>query len=231
MPTTMTWPLSVGPVGDVAIANQALSLLGANYLVSTTSLPSSEGTPEANFINQFYAPIRRVVLEDRDWTFATLKVLLDTPVDPLDVGAPTIPPTWGYGFLIPDDSIRVVKLFTAGTGLSLPGTSDDPEAGENKVIFEKLGNYVFCNESSVWMKYIWDQDDPTTFSPNFVFAFAARLAMELCLPLTNNVQLFQAMGAKYQLAMKDAASGDGRQGTSQKLKPPSRLRMSRYGRR
>src|SRR6201989_2443794 len=137
MPTTMSWDLSTGPVGDVAIANMALGLIGQNYILSD-SLPATDGTPEANFINQFYAPIRRAVLEDRDWTFASKKKFLDTPIDPLGVGAPEIPGTWGYAFLIPDDHVRTVKLFNPSVGPSLSGTSDDPDAKELPVMFEKL---------------------------------------------------------------------------------------------
>jgi len=230
MPTTMTWDFSTGAIGDVALANMALGLIGANYILSDT-LPATDGTPEANYINQFFAPIRRAVLEDRDWTFATAKTFLDTPIDPDAPGSPEIPPAWAYAFSVPSDCLRVVKLFTGSTGPSISGTSDDPDALELPVMYERMGSWVFCNEATVWMKYIFDEDDTTHFSPNFVFTFAARLAQELSLPLTNNVQLFQAMAQKYMVAIKDAASGDGRQGTSQKIKASSRLRMARFGRR
>lgn len=229
MPTTMSWDLSTGPVGDVAIANMALGLIGQSYILSD-ALPATDGTPEANYINQFYAPIRRAVLEDRDWTFATKKKFLDTPIDPLGPTSPEIPPTWGYAFLVPDDLLRCIKLFNPVGGPNLSGTSDDPDAKELSVQYERMEQWVFCNEPTVWVKYIFDMTDPTKFSPNYVFAFAARLAQELCLPLTNNVQLFQAMSAKYVQAIKDAAAGDGRQGTSQKIKSSSRLRMARFGR-
>ena len=224
MPTTMTWPLSTGPVGEVALANMALGLIGANYILSS-SLPATDGTPEANYVNSFFAPIRRAVLEDRDWTFATTKTEL-TALEDSDPDFPELPPTWGYAYLVPDDCIRVVKLFN-GITPSFSGTSDDPEGPELSVMYERLGKWVFCNESTVWMKYVYDEDDTTLWSSNFVFTMAARLAAELAIPITNNVQLFQAMMGKYQLSIKDAAAGDGRQGTSQKIKSPSRLRMAR----
>lgn len=233
MPTTITWPLSTGPVGEVAIANQALGLIGANYLTAT-SLPDSSGTPEANYINQWYAPLRNAVLEDRDWTFAVTKVLLTPVGSPGTGGTPVLPPMWGFEYQLPSDCLRVVKLFNpiVSTGSpNLSGDTDDFEAPEIPVQFEVLKRYAFCNESSVWMKYVQQITDTTQFSPNFVVALAARIAMELALPLTNNVQLFQAMSQKYQLALKDAAAGDGRQGTSQKIKSSPRLHLSRYGRR
>ena len=62
------------------------------------------------------------------------------------------------------------------------------------------------------------------FSPAFVQAFAARIAMMVSIPLTASQQLFQNAGGLYAGFIKEAKTRDGMQGRSKRIRNRSLLR-------
>jgi hypothetical protein len=63
--------------------------------------------------------------------------------------------------------------------------------------------------------------DTTKFSPAFDQAFAARLAMDIAIPLTNSEKMQASMAGMYAEKMSLAAASDGMQGRSYNVRSDS----------
>jgi hypothetical protein len=194
----------------IDICNIGLTWLGANFITGFT-----DGTTESQLCQLQYDSLRRAVLEDRAWTFATRTVQLSSgvPADP-------IPPQWAWAFLVPADCIRLVKLFQPTSNSPRVALSSDPSDGNGTipVPFERLKDYAYTNSGpTVWGKYITDVTDTTKFAPSFVQALAARIAQDLAMPITNNANLQAQMVKLYMEKLQAASSTEGQQGTAQRI--------------
>ena len=84
--------------------------------------------------------------------------------------------------------------------------------------WEKEGKEILANVGVLYVKYVWRVTDPTAFSSAFVQTLAARIAADLCIPLTENRSLQADMWTLYQDKLMDAAATDGMQGRQQPLR-------------
>lgn len=98
---------ALGP-SSVALANQALALLGEE--ANVTSLDPPNGTAQARLCAQFMAEARNGVLQSHPWTFATRRV---SPVALTNTVS-----TWSQAYAVPTD-------------LLLPTAVLDPEAADD----------------------------------------------------------------------------------------------------
>ena len=67
------------------------------------------------------------------------------------------------------------------------------------------------------MKYISDNDDPTTYSAKFYEALACKLAKEACYKLTESVKYLDKISADYGQAFITAAASDGQMSTADQI--------------
>jgi len=177
-------------VSEVTICNLALSWLAGNLIISI-----DDDINEAKLCKANYELSRDAVLETIAWTFATKRYAL-TP----EAAAPA----WGYAyqFTIPADVIVL---------LDVTANSDTPN-GANDLDWRREGNLILCDASKVYVKAIFKQTDPARYPPNFVQAVAARLAIEIAIPLTESTDLMRLMEGKYKDRLLIAAGTDGAQG-------------------
>ena len=195
----------------VAIANMALSWLGANPVVAVDGSDPSEA---GQLLGDQFQPLVDAVTEDRDWTFATQRFQL----------APSaVAPAWGYTtqFLLPPQVLRTVWCCLAEATTGVESVGPDPM----KLNWVQEGRYILAGKigtdmgfgtlSAVNIKAIVQVEDPTQWSPGFCQCVSARIAQDLCIGLTGNLELQQTMAALYEKKIKTAAANDGRQGTSQ----------------
>ena len=177
-------------VSEVTICNLALSWLAGNLIISL-----DDDINEAKLCKANYELSRDAVLEAMAWTFATKRYRL-TPE--------TVAPAWGYAqqFTIPADVITLLEV---------SGNADEPN-GANDLDWRREGNLILCDVDVVYVKALFKQTDPIRFPPNFVQALAARIAAEICIPLTESESLMKAMEGKYKDRLLIAAGTDGIQG-------------------
>lgn len=193
------------------ICNLALSWLAANLLTDF----DTDDTTEAEYCRANYAITRDSVLEDAAWTFATARATL----------SPIVTPEGSYGysnyFQIPADCLSV---------LSCTGNADELHDG-NRMDWRVEGITIGANEDIVYIRYLRRIDDESLFSKSFIRAFAARLAGDLAIPLTESKQLEQTMLQKYEMALSDAKANDGFQGANDQIQSNSIIleRFSRGG--
>lgn len=177
---------------EVSISNMAIGWLGGNLITSLDDASNEAALCKAN-----YAICRDAVLEDRDWTFAMSRKAL-SPLTSTPIG-------YAYQYQIPSDLIRVVNF------------SDEP-LFVHDLHWERQGDVLVTDAAIVYLKYIMRVTDPTKFSSGFVHALAARIAMEIALPLTNSAEMQQSMSQLFGVKLERAGAMDGMQGKNVPLR-------------
>ena len=202
---------------EVSICNQAISWLGGNRIISL-----DDGTVEANLCKDNYAHLRDVVLEAKAWTFAVSRIkLARLSEDPL----------YGFAaaFAIPSEILTVLQVSggnvdAAGTGLG-PARKSLGNGAEQRIIWQREGQTIVCNEQAVYARCITRVTDPSKFSPGFVQSLAARIAREISMPLTHSQTLEDKMVKKYEESLSDGGTFDGLQGRSNKVRSDALTRV------
>ena len=198
----------------VAIANLALGWLGCDRI---TQFENPTQKTEQLLADQFEG-LRDAVLEDGDWTFATKRLVV--------VPDPNQVPAFGYGaaFPVPATVLRVVQVLPGGGAPTLDAfaasMSPDFEASidwryEDRCVLVEAG-YTSLN-----VKAIVQVPDSTRWSPSFCQALAARIAADLCVPISGDRALSVDLWKLYEGKLKTARSNDGRQGRSQVIRASS----------
>ncbi len=189
----------------IDICNIALTWLGADHITSI-----EDEAIEARMLKANYYLARDATLEAHEWSFAIKRFIPTRTV---------ADPVWGAAnrFSVPSDIIRVLRV-EAGGGIlggydSLHSIDRRPEADW---LIES--GYIITNADAIVCKAIRRIEDEGIYSPLFVHAFAAHLAMLMAYPLTESDTKFRAMSALYTLKLKDAKSRDGLQGSSKRIR-------------
>jgi hypothetical protein len=191
----------------VQICNIALGWLGSKPI---TSLNDRSRTAELCLIN--YEPIRDAVLETRCWTFAEARATSttqDVPGSPgtnhsCDEGYPE----WGDGWVhtIPDCMLTVFRVY-------LDRDISKPRQAE----WTRHNQYIIANSENVHMWGVRAEANPTRYTNLFVQALAARIAADLCIPITQNQKLQVDMWNLYEAKLREAAARDGAQSRSEEI--------------
>ena len=78
--------------------------------------------------------------------------------------------------------------------------------------YSTQGRVLLTDQSSAKILYVAKITDTTQFDALFVDVLTAKLALDLCYPITNSVSLQDKMQKLYQLKLSDARSIDGQEG-------------------
>jgi len=153
-------------LSTVAIASNALNLLGENEITSFT-----DDSVRAKLCNRHFSPSRDQALEDFKPNFAKAYMTLAASVT-----SPISGSGWIYSFPLPADYIAMVEV--------LPEYTD----------YEIVSNHIYTNESSALVKYIYRQEDSTTWTPLFSDAVMYQLAYRIApvLKASKREEMFEA---------------------------------------
>lgn len=203
---------------EVSICNQAISWLGGTLIISL-----DQDSTEAKLCKANFEHLRDLVLEAKDWTFATKRLQL------AKLGTP---PVYGFSaaFAVPSDCIRVLQCSpnpSLGTSSTSPGPSRESLriGDELRTEWQREGQTIVCDEDTMYARYIFRETDPSKFSPGFVQALAARIAWDIANPLTRSNALEEKMQRKYEMAIDDGGIADGLQGRSHKIRSDGLTRI------
>jgi hypothetical protein len=171
----------------ISIANQALLRVGAKRISSF-----SEGTAEANAINDVYDDIRDEFLSEAQWTFAQKRATLATIV-----GTPlTVNDEMSVIYAKPADFIKLNYI------------------SDSSATVKVEGDRILSNTAGLKILYTYRNDDPSTYYPMSQRALVARLAAEICFALTESATKTEALVKDYEgIALPKAVSSDAQQGT------------------
>ncbi len=195
-------------VSPTRICNIALGWLGANVI---TSLDIEETSTEWVLCDLNYDTIRDAVLEEREWTFATKRKVLNASSEIEAFGGES-------NFLIPDDNIRVLTVHDpAALGI---GSITDASVHERSQIrgWQIEGKHIIVVANEINIRYLSRILDPNEYTPAFIQAFAQRIAAEFALTLTESKTLADRMWDLYEFKLGKGAVLDALQGRSRRTR-------------
>ena len=148
---------------SVSIANNALTLLGANTISSFT-----DGTKASGIANNMYEFVKKHTLSMYPWKFALKKVQLaqdsTTPVN-----------EWNYQYTLPTDAVSSLPVAVFFTG-----NANAPK----QLDFEIYGNKLVTNSNTVYIDYVYDVTE-ANMPTYFVTLLVYQLAWHLAEPITD----------------------------------------------
>jgi hypothetical protein len=191
---------------EVSICNQALSWLGANQITALNESSNEARTCQAN-----YDELRDALLEENRWTFANATFKYGTAFS-----VPNDDDNWKYKhtFNLNPPIMHVLRVYS------------DPNS-EYQTRWERKGQRLYADDDTIYLDTTIRVTNPNEFPTLFRQALAARLARDMCLGLTRNIKLHEAMSIMYENAMIDAAASDGMQGINETI-PAGTLVTSRF---
>lgn len=180
------------------IANIALS----TYLGKGRINALDERSPAALQVNMHYDSVRREVLAEWPWSFATKRAKL-TRLSNNDQTE------WGYKYAIP-------------TGMMGLRWVNDPQVAKEALVIRRVWDtprlvqdgFIYSDTQDATAEYTFDNDDPTTYSPKFEAAMAGLLAYRTAVALTETAAKAQAGMDAYLAYLDEAKVQDAR------LEPP-----------
>lgn len=193
---------------EIDIINMALSLIGQKPI---TSILDPQTVTEQLCALQ-YPLLRDAVMEEVEWSFAIKRFVDDQPA--------AAEPEWGYPYKFPlsTETLRVLYC-------SDKKDENIYNAGFHWVVED---GFILADSAVIYYRAIQKIIDATKFSNLFVQALSARLAMELCIPITENAKLHASLASLYNSKIKAAGTMDNMQGKSTRLRV-GRLHAARGG--
>lgn len=119
------------------------------------------------------------------------------------------PVDYAYRFPLPSDLIRLVRINGGHT------TEYRVEGGFNNT--GDAARYIYTDESTVDIEYVFDVTDEADFDPLFTDLLAARLSAEISFYLTDNSTLTEQAWKIYQDKLRETRALDAREGTPRGL--------------
>lgn len=152
------------------ICNLALSHLGVSVEIQDLD---TERSLEAQACRRFYVPTRRELLRDFPWPFAQRKYTLAL-VETFTAGE------WAYSYRFPADALAVSRSVTSLGRLTTRALQPPFSLGSDTV-----GRLVYSSESPGEFWVTVDVTDTEQYPPDFVQAFALKLAAWIAPRITN----------------------------------------------
>lgn len=172
---------------DVAIVNMSLSRLGQSRISSLT-----ETGIAAQLCNLYYEPTQEELVSSvaYDFKFAReRRSLAASSGDNLS--------SWEYKYVIPTTVLKVLNIL------------DSEDYSDATTEWEREGNFLYTNTSPCYIKYTKKIDNPTFMPQTFVEALYLRVAAKMCIKLTQDQQLYQAIMQEFSVAYSVAQAIDG----------------------
>ena len=180
---------------DLDICNIALSLIGADSITALT-----EASTEARWCNTNYQPLRDTLLSEHGWQFAEEQLVL--------TGATASP--WGDGYLypIPSDAVHIYRVYEDVSG-------DYKEQAK----WRRLGKNILADiDGTLYAIGVLNSTTEDDFPPAFVQALAARLAVEMTVPLTRSTMMLELQITLYNEKLTAALATDGSEARSERTR-------------
>lgn len=158
-------------ISKTEICNKALTLVGANPIVSLT-----DDTQNARILNRVYELSLKSILSEAPWAFALKRTLLATSADTLE---------WydtdeTYVYVKPNDMIRAFR-------------SNDDDA-----IWRQHADYILSDTNGLGLEYTYYLDQPSKYSTSFVEAFVDKLCSDIAFMVLNSKTVAENYLEKYE---------------------------------
>lgn len=165
----------------VSICSNALLSLGAKTISAFT-----EASDRARLCANLYAPTRKAMLRAHPWKCASKRVVLSP-----DVAVPAY--GYNYQFSLPGDWARTI---------SIGERMEEPD-------YITEGRKILTNESTLKLRYGWDNTDETTWDEQLVEAMTLAMASKLAFPVTRDRGRAADCQNELRLFLRQARAIDG----------------------
>jgi hypothetical protein len=184
------------PLTKTDICNMALGHIGNSAFLSNVD---SQQTTAAVVCRQYYEQCRDMLLELREWNFATLT---DTLADLDDA-----PDEWGFRYDYPADCKRVNCIRHPNT--RVPATESEKIPYKVQKRSDGEGRVILCDLEDAVLEYNVLVEDETQFTSLFAQALAWCLASHIAIPLKANADIAKNATLMFQAWAMEASSHDG----------------------
>lgn len=179
---------------STTICNLALAKIGDQ---SITSL--DDNTVESRFCKLYYPVSLGECLMLNTWNFATKSASLSQSI-------PNPIFDWNYSYALPTDFARITKFNSFGP--------NDPISN-----YEIQGQNLLTDEDHASIVYIFNNPDPSTFTPSFVSILTLKLASDLAKPLAGSLELKNQLLQQFETSISEAGRIDANSTRPQKVEP------------
>lgn len=166
-----------------SICSNALLELGKSAIADINSPTNDAERLAANL----YAPTRDALLRSHLWNFAIRRVQL----------SPSTPaPAFGFSnaYLLPGDWLRTLRI---------GGTRDYVNTD-----FRQEGRLIVTDASTMFLRYVWRNEDVGTYDAIFVEALTAMLRWKFTYPVTKSTSLRDSNERAFLRVLQQAKSID-----------------------
>lgn len=179
---------SVLTVTTTDVANLVLNSLGLEQIADIATDTTTKGVT----LRRHWAPVLKSLLRSHPWKFALKRVAL------VNSG---LTPAFGftYAYTMPADCLRVL--------------TSEYEQDDIKI----EGRYILSDVTPLEIRHIYYEDDPSLWDSAFVACFAARMAAETALALTEDAGKQKANLELYAYKLREAKLADGQEGKPREM--------------
>ena len=163
-------------------------MLGASTIIALT-----ENSKNGRLCNQRYEPVRDAVFRSHPWNCLQKRVELA-----LDTVSPVF--EFSNAYTLPADCLRVLK-------------SENSNLSNNEK-FRIEGKKLLTDEDTMKILYVAKITDTTEYDTLLIETLSARLAAEMCYPITQSSTLMDRMFSIYENKLKEARFTDATEGTA-----------------
>lgn len=154
------------------IVNIALRRIGGERISSL----QQDTSIEAVVARDIYDEARRDLLNSHNWNFAIKRTQFQEADSEDTTTAPNF--GWDYAYRLPDDLIRLISVHPI---------DNDNASVEYRLEFMSTDDRVLLtNSNQIFIRYVWDMEDPNVMSASFRDALAWRLARDFALAIYKN---------------------------------------------
>ena len=197
-------------VSDIDIINLALGKIGADPIVSILDV-----NKRAQIANRTYAMLRDALQRKYRWNFTRVYTALPALATP--------PPfEYEYAYQLPTDYLRLelatqaqpsntqpapgtINAFPTMQGVGMPGANLSDYNNSRSQDYRIVGLQIYAHfPPPLSIIYAQKVDDPNQFDAAFVECFAAYLAKEWCMNLTESAQKKAGLQQDFQLSLREA---------------------------
>jgi len=191
-------------ISKTEICNKALTLVGANSIVSIT-----DDSQNARILNRVYELSLKSILSEAPWVFALRRTLLAQSADTLE---------WydtneNYVYVKPNEMIRAFR------------------ANDDDAIWRQHGEYIISDTNDLGLEYTYFLDTPSKYTTSFVEAFVDKLCSDIAFMVLNSKTVAQGFLEKYEeVSLAKALAENAQVGTPIGMKDGAwdRAKLSGY---
>jgi len=174
-------------ISKTEICNKALTLVGANPIVSIT-----DEAQNARVLSRVYELSLKSILSEAPWVFALKRALLAQSADTL---------AWNdsyenYLYVKPNGMIRIFR------------TNDDD------AIWREHGDYIVSDAEDLGVEYVEYMDVPSKYTTSFVEAFVDKLCSDIAFIVLNSKTVAENFLEKFEkISLTKALAENAQVGT------------------